>query len=114
MARNAVAFGLVPGALSEVGGQVFEGGAMETPARVGGALIGGFGAAAAMRPSVAGGMVRETLENVTPQQIDAAEQLFQRAQRLASRSVEPRQFRRLRMEAQVSATFSTPWRAWAD
>ena len=56
-------------------------GAMETPARVGGALIGGFGAAAAMRPSVAGGMVREALENVTPQQIDAAEELFQPSSR---------------------------------
>jgi len=79
MVRNAVAFGVVPGALSEIGGQAFEGGAMETPARIVGALGGGIGGALAMRGTTAGNMIRRDLGDITPQQLDDAEQLFNRA-----------------------------------
>lgn len=80
MARDALAFGVVPGLVSEGAGQLFEGGAMEGPARVAGGLVGGLGSAGAMRSGVAGNMVRDAVGNVTPQQLDATEQLFQRAQ----------------------------------
>jgi hypothetical protein len=79
IARNAIAYGVVPGLVSEGAGQAFEGSAAETPARIVGALAGGIGSAAAMRSGTAAGMVREAVEGATPQQIDAAEQLFQRA-----------------------------------
>jgi len=80
LGREAVAWGAIPGATSEVAGQVFEGGALETPARIAGGLAGGIGAAAAMRGGTGGNMVRQAIDGATPQQIDAAEQLFQRAQ----------------------------------
>jgi hypothetical protein len=80
MARNAVAFGVIPGLVSEGAGQVFEGGAMETPARIVGGLAGGFAGAGALRGATADNMVREAVDGITPQQLDAAEQLFQRAQ----------------------------------
>lgn len=79
MARNAVAYGIIPGLVSEGAGQAFEGGPMETPARIAGGLVGGLGSAAAMRSGVAPNMIRNAVDGVTPQQIDAAEQLFQRA-----------------------------------
>jgi hypothetical protein len=79
IARNAVAFGVIPGLVSEGAGQLFEGGAMETPARVVGGLAGGFAGAGALRGATAGNMVREAVDGITPQQLDAAEQIFQRA-----------------------------------
>lgn len=78
--RNALTYGVVPGITSEGAGQVFEGGPLETPARVVGGLAGGIGSAVAMRGGTAGKMVRDALDGATPQQLDAAEQLFQRAQ----------------------------------
>ncbi|QDM27872.1 hypothetical protein FNL56_18360 [Tardiphaga sp. vice304] len=80
--RNAVAFGAVPGALSEIGGQTFEGSSLETPARIAGGLAGGVGAAIAMRPNTAENMVRSAVGRATLPQIDAAEQLFNRAQQM--------------------------------
>lgn len=80
MARDALAFGVVPGLVSEGAGQTFEGGTMEGPACVAGGLLGGLGSAGAMRSGVAGNIVRDAVGDVTPQQLDAAEQLFQRAQ----------------------------------
>mgnify|MGYP000956111142 CR=1 FL=1 len=79
MARNAVAYGVVPGLVSEGTGQVFEGGPMEGPARLVGGLAGGLASAGALRNSTAVGIVGKNIGDVTPQQIDAAEQLFQRA-----------------------------------
>jgi hypothetical protein len=79
LARNVIGYGVVPGLLSEGAGQVFEGGPMETPARVAGALAGGVGSAVAMRGGTAGNMVRAAVDGATPQQLEAAEQLFQRA-----------------------------------
>jgi len=79
MARNAVAYGIVPGLVSEGAGQLTEGSALEGPARVAGGLVGGLGSAAAMRSGVAGNMIRNAVDGATPQQIEAAEQLFQRA-----------------------------------
>lgn len=80
LARNAIAFGAVPGAASEIAGQAFEGSSMETPARIAGGLAGGIGSMMAMRTAPAGNMVRNAVEGATPQQLDAAEQLFMRAQ----------------------------------
>jgi hypothetical protein len=79
IARNIVAYGVVPGLLSEAGGQAFEGSAAETPARIAGAVAGGIGGALATRGGTAGNMIRGAVEGATPQQLDAAEQLFQRA-----------------------------------
>lgn len=79
MARNAVAYGIVPGLVSEGAGQVFEGGAMEGPARIAGGLVGGLASAGALRNGTAAGILGKNIGDVTPQQIDAAEQLFQRA-----------------------------------
>lgn len=77
--RDALAFGVIPGLVSEGAGQAFEGSAMETPARIAGGLAGGLGSAAAMRRGVAPNMIRNAVDGATQQQIDAAEQLFQRA-----------------------------------
>lgn len=79
IARNIIAYGVVPGLLSEAGGQAFEGSAAETPARIAGALAGGVGGALATRGGTAGSMIRSAVDGATPQQLDAAEQLFQRA-----------------------------------
>ena len=80
LARNAIAYGAIPGAASEIAGQAFEGGAMETPARIVGGLAGGVGSAMAMRNGSAVNMARSAMEGVSPQQREAAEQLFMRAQ----------------------------------
>jgi|GEM_PF-2434776 len=79
MARDALAFGVVPGLVSEGAGQTFEGGAMEGPARVVGGLVGGLASAGALRSGTASGILGKNIGDVMPQQIDAAEQLFQRA-----------------------------------
>lgn len=80
MARNAVAFGIVPGLVSEGAGQAFEGSAMETPARIVGGLAAGFGSAGAMRMGSPERLVQGATKGVTAAELDAAEQLFQRAQ----------------------------------
>lgn len=79
LGRNALAFGVVPGLTSEAAGQAFEGSDLETPARIVGGLAGGIGGAAALRSAPSGNAIRGAVEGATPQQIDAAEQLFQRA-----------------------------------
>lgn len=79
MARDALAFGVVPGLVSEGAGQTFEGGAMEGPARVVGGLVGGLASAGALRNGTAAEILGKNIGDVTPQQLDAAEQLFQRA-----------------------------------
>lgn len=84
LARNVIGYGVVPGLLSEGAGQAFEGSAMETPARIAGAVAGGIGSAIAMRPSASGKMIRGAVDGVTPQQLDEAEALFQRAQQVGT------------------------------
>ena len=80
MVRNAMTFGVLPGLASEAGGQLFEGSAMETPARLAGGLAGGVGGMMASRGSAASGVLRKNMEGVSAQELDAAEALFQRAQ----------------------------------
>lgn len=77
--RNIAAFGLVPGVVSEGAGLLFKGSPAETPARIVGGLAGGLASAGALRNGTAAGILGKNLGDVTPQQIDAAEQLFQRA-----------------------------------
>ncbi len=52
---------------------------METPARIVGRLAAGVGGALATRGSTAGNMIRGSVDGLTPQQLDAAEQMLQRA-----------------------------------
>jgi len=52
---------------------------MEGPARVVGGLVGGLASAGALRSGTASGILGKNIGDVMPQQIDAAEQLFQRA-----------------------------------
>lgn len=84
LARNLIGYGIVPGLLSEGAGQAFEGSAMEAPARIAGAVAGGMGSAIAMRPSTTGKMIRGAVDGVTPQQLDEAEALFQRAHQIGA------------------------------
>jgi len=78
--RNVAAFGLVPGIVSEGAGRLFEGTSAEGPARFAGALAGGLGSAGAMRMGSAERLVQRSTNGVTAAELDAAEQLFQRAQ----------------------------------
>src|SRR5690606_10849156 len=56
------------------------GSAAEGPARFAGALAGGLGSAGAMRMGAADRLVQNATQGVTAAELDAAEQLFQRAQ----------------------------------
>ena len=71
--RNLLAFGLIPGLVSEAAGQALEGTAAEGPARVAAGILTG-GAAAALKAARPGGnaLMREALDGFTPEQIDAA------------------------------------------
>ena len=82
MAKNAFTYGVVPGLASEAAGQAPHGTAMEPWARGAAALgTGGLGAFLT-RPNNAGAMVSRAAEGMTPQQVDAAERLFQEAQQI--------------------------------
>lgn len=77
VAANLVKYGVVPGATSEAAGQATKGGSLETPARIGGALVGAGGAALATRPATSARAIREQLPpGVTPQMVDQAEALI--------------------------------------
>lgn len=79
---NAVKFGLVPSVVSETAGQVTKGTSLETPARVGGALVGGAAASLATRPDRVSQTIRSQLpEGVTPQMVNQAEALINDAAR---------------------------------
>lgn len=70
----------VPAVVSETAGQFTKGTAAEPYARFGGALVGGAGAALASRPGNASASIRAQLpEGVTPQMVDDAGALIQRA-----------------------------------
>lgn len=78
---NLIKFGVLPGAASEAAGQYAEGSWAEPYIR-GAAAVGTGGVAAlATRPKTAATTIRGALDNVTPQQLDAAENLFMEAQR---------------------------------
>lgn len=80
--RNAVALGLAPGLASEAAGQTTEGTAYEPYARAGTAVLAGAAGQWATAPNAAGGAISRASRGATPQQIDAAEELFQRAQQM--------------------------------
>jgi hypothetical protein len=82
MARNAVALGVAPGLASEAAGQATEGTAYEPYARAGTAVLAGATGQWATAPNAAGVAVSKASRGATPQQIDAAEQLFERAQQM--------------------------------
>lgn len=73
-------FGALPGAASEAAGQAVEGSAAEPYIRGGVALATGGVASLATRPKTAATAVRDAVDGVTPQQLDAAENLFMQAQ----------------------------------
>jgi hypothetical protein len=72
---------VVPALASESAGQLTKGSAAEPWARAGGALAGGIGTSLAMRPGTTAQAVRQQLpEGVTPQMVDQAGALIQRAE----------------------------------
>lgn len=78
--RDVVAYGIIPGLASEAAGQYTEGTSAEPVARTAAALVaGGAGAWANARGS-AGSAISEAARGATPQQLQAAETLFQQAQ----------------------------------
>lgn len=81
VARNVFSYGVIPGAASEAAGQATAGTPVEPWARGGAAIATGGAAALWNRPSNAGGMVSRATEGVAPNHIDAAEALFQDAQK---------------------------------
>jgi hypothetical protein len=84
LARNAVAYGVIPGLASEAAGQAFEGSPVEPYARVAAGVAAGGAAAMARRPNAAGRLVSNAAEGATPAQLDQAEALFAQAQRLGT------------------------------
>lgn len=81
IASNTLRYGIAPGLVSEAGGQAFEGSAMEGPARFIGAVGTGLAGAATQRMGSADRLVQNATRDVTPQQLDQMEELFQLAQR---------------------------------
>lgn len=80
---NLLKFAVAPGLAAEKAGQLTEGSAAEPYARAGAALLTGGAAAALTRPRTASSAVRGAIpDGITPAQLDAAEQLFNDAQRL--------------------------------
>lgn len=78
--RNAILYGVVPGLTSEAAGQATKGTALEPWARVGGAFAGAGLSALLSRPGNASQAIRQQLpEGVTPQMVDDAAALIQRA-----------------------------------
>lgn len=80
MAQRVVGGVLAPALLSETAGQATKGTALETPARVVGALAGGIGGALATRPSTAEAALSAGMRGVDEATITAAGQLMQQAQ----------------------------------
>lgn len=70
VAGNALRYGVIPGLVSEAGGQAFEGSAMEGPARIIGAVGAGLAGAATQRMGSADRLVQNATRDVTPQQLD--------------------------------------------
>jgi len=80
MVSNAIRYGVVPGLASEAAGQATKGTAYEPYARVGGALAGAGASAVLSRPGTAAKAIRAQLpEGVTPQMVDQAGALIDRA-----------------------------------
>lgn len=82
IARNAIAYGVIPGLASEAAGQVVgEGSPYEQYARLAGGLAGGFASAGALRTGASGRLLRDATEGATPQQLDRMETLMEHAAR---------------------------------
>ena len=79
VARNAVAFGVLPGVASEAAGQLTEGSKAEPFTRAGAAMATALAAGLTLRPGGAGRAIAHNTRGVTPAQFDAAEALFQEA-----------------------------------
>lgn len=79
--RNALTFGVIPGLASETAGQVFKGSAVEPYARAGAGVIAGGAGALAQRAGSAERLLSNSVKDVTPQQLDQMEVLFQQARR---------------------------------
>ena len=82
VAKNAVAYGVIPGLASEAAGQAFEGSPAEPYARAAAGVAAGGAAALAQRPSSAGRLIAGATEGATPHQLERAEHYFQDAQRI--------------------------------
>lgn len=80
MAQRVVGGVLAPALLSETAGQATKGTALEQPARVAGALIGGVSGTLATRPSTAEAALSAGMRGVDETTITAAGQLMQQAQ----------------------------------
>jgi hypothetical protein len=78
--RNAIAFGAIPGLASEFAGEQTKGTPLEPYARGGAALVSGGIAGIATAPKNTAGLVARSAGGATPDQLQAAEQLFQMAQ----------------------------------
>lgn len=75
-----IKFGLLPGAASEAAGQAVEGSKAEPYVRAAAAVATGGAASMLTRPKTTATTIRGAIpDNVTPAQLDAAEQLFQEA-----------------------------------
>jgi len=82
MVSNAIKFAAIPGVASEAAGQLTKGSAYEPVARGVAAVAAGGGAAMLTRPGTATQAIREALpEGVTPQMVDQATSLIDRAAR---------------------------------
>lgn len=81
-AGNALRYGVAPAIASEAAGQATEGTSAEPWARVGAALGAGGLASLSARPNASQSALTRHAQGVTPQQVDAAEALFQEAQRM--------------------------------
>lgn len=78
--RRVITQALAPAAVSETAGQVFEGTPLETPARIGGALVGGgAGATLAVPPTAERALASRLPSYVTPEHINRAEELINEA-----------------------------------
>lgn len=84
MVRNAISYGVVPALASEAAGYATKGTKAEPFARAGAAIAGGIGGAWAGRRGSAGTAISDAAAGATPQQLDAAEQLFQQAQQMGA------------------------------
>lgn len=82
VAGNTLRYGVAPAIASEAAGQATEGTKAEPWARVAAALVAGGLAALSARPTSPQAVLSRSAQGATPQHIDAAEALFQEAQRM--------------------------------
>nr|WP_137830880.1 hypothetical protein [Methylobacterium sp. L1A1] len=76
---EVLALGIAPGLASEGAGQLTEGSALETPARIVASVGAGLGGAAVRARTGAEGIASRRAQGATPEQVDQAEALFREA-----------------------------------